>query len=265
MKRLFLPLFCTAVLASTVLADQTGTQIQPRKLIDAHTAGSLPKGYYDVGFGFFSGGGLNTAINVGLTNRLSIGIAYQVMGLIGQDEVRGQSFPGGFFKYRLMEESYSLPAIAFGFDSQGGGPFYKKSMSEEFFPRFYYKSKGLFAAISKSYLFIGQPFGIHLESNYSVVDNQAESEEDNRYPNFTLGFDQTINDELSLVTEYNLGLDDNNDRDIRDGLWNAGIKWSLIKTLVIEIDFIDMLSHKKIFDISQDMSREVRITYIDRF
>lgn len=265
MKRTLFSLFYSAILVAAAFAEQTGTQIQPRKLIDAHTAGSLAKGYYDVGFGFFSGGGLNTAVNVGLTNRLSIGIAYQVMGLIGQDEVRGQSFPGGFVKYRLMEESYSLPAIAFGFDSQGGGPFYKKSMSEEFFPRFYYKSKGLFAAISKSYLFIGQPFGIHLEGNYSVVDNQAESEQENRYPNFTLGFDKTINDELSLVTEYNLGLDDNNDRDIRDGFWNAGLRWSLIKTLVIEMDFIDILGNKRISDITQEMSREVRITYIDRF
>jgi len=242
-------------------------QIQPRKLIDCHTAGSLPRGYYDLGFGFFGDGGLNSSVNVGLTNRLSIGIAYELMGLIGQGSISGQSFPGGFFKYRLVEESYSLPAIAFGFDSQGSGLFYKRSPNGDFYPRFYYKSKGFFASISKSYLFIGQPLGFHVEGNYSVVDNQARSEEHNRHPNFTGGMDLTLNDEISLMTEYNFALDDNNTRDPLEGYWNAGLRWSIVKNFVAELDFIDIMENKKIIppEINQKMSREVRIVYIDRF
>ncbi|OGS37240.1 MAG: hypothetical protein A2293_16740 [Elusimicrobia bacterium RIFOXYB2_FULL_49_7] len=259
------------LLTSTLFSSEnTGIHVQPRKLINCLTAGSLPKGHYDVNFNFSQGGSLNSAIDVGLTNRLSLGIAYQVMGLIGQDDIRGQSFPGGFLKYRLIEESYSFPAFALGFESQGSGYFFKKSMSEYYFPRFYYKSKGLFASLSKSYLLIGMPLGFHLEGNYSFIDNQADSELKNRHPDVSCGMDIGINDEISLLIEYDAALDDNNTRNPLKGYLNTGLRWFIVSSLVIEIDLIDLLENKDMIDEfgnkhAQEMSREVRISYIDRF
>jgi hypothetical protein len=230
---------------------QSGTQIQPRKLIDCHTAGALPKGYFDIDFKFFSEGGINSSIGVGLTNRLSLGISYQIMRLIGQRSIKVQSFPGGLFKYRLMEESYYLPGLALGFDSQGSGEFHKEDGLK---PRFYYKSKGFFAAISKSYLFLSQPLGFHVECNYSIVDNQADAEEANRSVNLGVGLDKSLNEELSIMCEYDFALDDNYDQNLLKGYLNACFRWA-----------------KRLYNpatgnsIPQDMSREVRIVYIDNF
>ena len=256
---------------------ETGTEIQPRKLIDCHTAGSLPRGYVDLDLKFFNEGGIRTAVNVGLTNRLSIGIAYQAMHVIGTRDIIGQTYPGGLIKYRLMEESYYLPALALGFDSQGSGDFEKFG---ETAGRFYFKSKGAFVAISKSYLLLGYPLGLHFECNYSAVDNnQAESEKEsdlhpsNKFMNMAVGIDKSINEELSLMAEYDAALDDNYSHNLLDGYLNIGVRWAIIETFIIELDLKDLLENKRAYPSPIDeyvyaepgTSREVRVVYIKKF
>jgi hypothetical protein len=248
---------------------QGSSPYQPQRLIDLPTAGTLNKGNYSLDFKFFSEGGVATLVGVGLTDRFSIGIGYELMRVIGNHAVRGQSFPGGMLKYRIMEESYYLPGLALGFESQGSGDFYKQG---DLFPRFYFKSKGFFAGLCKSYLFLGQPLGFHAEVNYSAVDNQAESEAppadggpSNRCLNGGIGLDKSINQELSILAEYDLALDDNHTRNPLRGYLNAAVRWSIVRNLAIELGFKDILENKVIGDETQDMLREVRIVYIDRF
>jgi hypothetical protein len=258
------------ILLLSALAAAEQAPFQPVKLIDMPTAGALLKAQYSLDFKFFADGGLSTAVGVGITNRFSIGVAYELMRIIGQRGIRGQAFPGGFVKYRLMEESYYLPGLALGFDSQGSGVFYRKS-DGDYYPRFYFKSKGFFAALSKSYLFLGQPLGLHYEINYSAVDNQAESEGhnaeggSNRSVNMGLGLDKSFNDELSTMVEYDLALDDNHTHNPFKGYLNACVRWSIVKNFAIELDFKDILENKVIAGATQDMNREVRIVYIDKF
>ncbi|MFH0921270.1 MAG: hypothetical protein V1913_13035 [Fibrobacterota bacterium] len=267
--------FLLFALAGLLFAQtESGSKFQPRKLIDMHTAGALPRGCYELDFKFFAEGGLSTFVGVGLTNRFSIGIAYAMTGVIGNTDIRGQSFPGGFIKYRLMEESYYLPGLAIGFDSEGAGKFYKKFEKigdNTYFPRFYFKSKGLFGVLSKSYLLLGQPLGLHAEVNYSAVDNQAETEgaldgaPSNRVLNGSIGIDKSINDELSLMCEYDLGLDDNHDRNPFHGYLNACVRWAVVKSFVLEIDFKDLLENKDVQGTHPGLMREMRIVYVDKF
>jgi hypothetical protein len=248
--------------AGTVPAGRIKSEIQPRKLIDCHTAGALPKSHYDFDFRFFGRGGIATGIGVGLTDRFSLGISYQVMRLMGQDKVRFQSFPGGLAKYRLIEESYYLPGLALGFDSQGGGEFYTEG---EYYPRFYFKSKGFFGALSKSYLLAGHPLGFHAECSYSIVDNQAESETENRNMNVGVGMDLCLNEELSVLAEYDAALDDNDTRDIRYGYLNAAVRWAIFRSFIVELDFKDILENKELAGEYQKTARTVRIVYVGRF
>jgi hypothetical protein len=257
--------------AARAAAEPPASAFQPVKLIDMPTAGSLQKGAYGLDFKFFSEGGISSAVSVGLTNRFSFGLAYELMRVIGQMPIKGQAFPGGMVKYRIMEESYYLPGLALGFDSQGSGVAYRRSDST-LFPRFYFKSKGFFAAASKSYLFIGQPLGLHCEINYSVIDNQAASEgktpagdPSNRSLNLGLGLDKSINEELSIMAEYDFALDDNHRTDPLKGYLNACVRWSIVKNFAIELDFKDILEEKRIGSEYQDMAREMRIVYADKF
>jgi len=268
---LILSILLVSLIAANIAAEQSGAMFQPVKLIDMPTAGSLPKGTYSLDFKFFSEGGLSSAVSVGITNRFSFGIAYELMRVIGQMPIKGQPYPGGMIKYRIMEESYYLPGIALGFDSQGAGISYRRADST-LYPRFYFKSKGFFAAASKSYLFLGQPLGLHYEINYSAVDNQASSEgrtasgdPSNRSVNMGFGLDKSINDELSVMAEYDFALDDNHRNDPLKGYLNACVRWSIVKTFSIELDFKDIFEQKKIEGAPQDMLREMRIVYIDKF
>ena len=257
-------LLCLAGLAAA--QTETGTQFQPRKLIDMHTAGALPRGTYELDFKFFAEGGVSTFVGVGLTNRFSLGLAYALMRLIGDQDIRGQSFPGAMVKYRLMEESYYMPGLALGFESQGSGKFYRKTESDfggnSYYPRFYFKSKGLFAVLSKSYLFLGQPLGMHVEANYSVVDNSAHS---NRCMDVSIGADKSLNDEISLMCEYDLALDDNHTRNPLRGYLNACLRWAVVKNFVLEVDFKDLLENKEFEGALPGLMREVRIVYVDKF
>jgi hypothetical protein len=271
MKRTIPSLFAAMFLLCAVLTASAGTApFQPVKLIDLPTAGALPRGSYSLDLKFFSEGSISSALGVGITNRLSIGIAYELMRVIGQSALKAQSFPGGMIKYRMMEESYYLPGLAMGFDSEGAGRFYQKR-DGAYFPRFYFKSKGAFAALSKSYLLLGQPMGLHYEVNYSFVDNEAESEGadtsgvSNRSVDMGVGIDKSINDEISIMAEYDLALDDNHSHNPLKGYLHAGLRWSIVKNLALELDFKDILENKVLQGERQSMSREVRIVYRDNF
>jgi hypothetical protein len=251
--------------------------VQPRKLIDCHTAGLLPKGYFDLDLRLFTEGGIITSAGVGLTDRLNIGVAYGAERLIGQRKAKGYPWPGALIKYRIMEESYVFPALAMGFDSQGYGAYDHN--------RFYFKSKGAFVVLSKNFLLIGHPLGLHGGVNYSVMDSQREnfiSELDtlpvvdkNNYLNGYIGLDKSINEEIAVVVEYDLALDDNLTHNVLYGYLNAGIRYQFDEFLYLELDFKDILGQKRVFsgvDIFDDpeflnrpCTRELRIVFLQSF
>jgi hypothetical protein len=83
--------------------------LQPRRLVDAHTAGVLPRASFDFDSRIFSadsnlGAGIIMGIAVGITNRLNIGISYGGEGLVGRGRhARFNSLPGWLFKYRIFD------------------------------------------------------------------------------------------------------------------------------------------------------------------
>ncbi len=248
--------------------------LQPRRLVDAHTAGVLPRASFDFDSRIFSadsnlGAGIIMGIAVGITNRLNIGISYGGEGLVGRGRhARFNSLPGWLFKYRVFEESYVGPGVAFGYDHQGYGGIADTNEFE--YKGYIYKSPGFFLAISKNYLLFSKvQFGLHTAVNYSMEDFKNV-----KWPNVYAGIDMSINEELAIVFEYDFGFNIKDHTpgehtiyaDPRKGYLNSGIRWAFSPNFFIEFDAKDLLENRKRKNGSTlGWSRELKFVYFTYF
>ena len=265
--------FCAIiVLVSLLFADE---MLQPRRLVDAHTAGVLPKASYDFDSRIFSAGdpqlgaGIVMGIAVGVTNRLNIGISYGGEGIVGRGKnAKFNPLPGWLIKYRIFEENYFWPGFALGYDHQGYGGLADTNQFD--YRGYIYKSPGFFLAISKNYLLLQKvQFGLHAMVNYSMEDYKEV-----HWPNVFAGIDLALNEELAVVCEYDFGL---NIKDLRadehavygqldEGFLNAGLRWAFSPNFFIEFDAKDVLENRKRKNGSTfGWGREIRFVYFTQF
>ncbi|MBD3347549.1 MAG: hypothetical protein GF401_21035 [Chitinivibrionales bacterium] len=253
------------------LPSSAQEMLQPRRLIDAHTAGVLPKAYFDFETRIFSSGdstihgaGLYVGISVGITDRLNIGLGYGGDGLIGRGKARANPYPGAHIKYRLIEENYVFPALAVGYDHQGyGGIEY-----DDNYNGYVYKSQGFFAALSKNYLLFSKvQLGFHGAINYSLEEIPVV-----KWPNGFIGMDMGINEELYIAVEYDMALhykDPGSDTYYHPlkGYFNAGLRWAFSPSFYIEFDAKDIFEHKvnNTTDEKIGWSRELKLVYVTQF
>jgi hypothetical protein len=249
--------------------------VQPRRLVDAPTAGVLPKASFDFESRIFPsikhdlGAGLTMGIAVGITDRLNIGLSYGGEGLVGRGrKAEFYSVPGWLVKYRIIEENYALPGIAIGYDHQGYGGIADTSKFD--YKGYLNKSPGFFLAASKNYmLFSKVQLGFHAAINYSM-----EERKNVRWPNLFAGIDFGINEELSLVFEYDFGF---NVKDVvpnkhpvyarmDEGYLNGGIRWAFSPNFYIEFDGKDLLENRKYKNGSTvGWGRELKFVYYTKF
>ncbi|KMQ49964.1 hypothetical protein CHISP_3110 [Chitinispirillum alkaliphilum] len=255
------------VLASLILVH--AEMIQPRRLVDSHTAGVLPRGYFDFEVRFYSanpnyGSGLLLGLSAGLTDRLDIGIMYGGEGLIGRGKhVNFNPYPGAHIKYRLFEEGFLSPALAIGFDNQGYGG--QVDADEFHYSGYVYKSPGVFMAVSKNFLMLHLiQLGFHGSLNYSF-----EERENVRWPNLIFGVDMGLNEELAIVAEYDLALNDKGRRGDyfkpHRGYLNLGLRWAFTPSFYIEFDAKDILQNKGFDGEKLGWGREMKIVYYSHF
>jgi len=253
MKKLYFFLLAGIVLAVSVNARTLAQRGEIQDLIDQPTAGSLEKGEYGFDIRFFPDGGTLASLKAGLFDRFMIGVSYGAINIIGRGDPQWNELPGVLVKYRLFEET-DLPALAIGFDSQGYGMYYDD------LKRYEVKAKGLFAVFSKNFSmgWLGT-MGWHGGVNYNTFEDQ-----DDKNVNGFVGLDKSINDQISLLVEYNLGLDDNSDLSFgRDrGYLNAGLRWVFAGQLGIALNFKDILANRRDLEAA---SRELRLTYVESF
>ncbi len=249
--------------------------IQPRKLVDAHTAGILGKGQYDIECRFYAAGdttlgaGVTFGFDIGVTNRLTLGLSYGGEGLVGRgNRIRPHALPGWLVKYRLIEEQVHFPGLAIGYDHQGRGGLTDTARFD--YKGYIFKSPGFFVALSKNYLLFGAlQLGLHGMCNYSM-----EEVDKVKWPNLIAGIDFGINEELSLVFEYDFAfnnLDAHPDKPPlyarpSDGYLNAGIRWAFSSNFYIELDFRDLLERRTTVDGRRiGWNREIKLAYFAQF
>ena len=231
----------------------------PSSLITLPTAGTLQRGSFALEMRIQKFGGLSSSISVGLTDRFQLGISYGSANLIGDDSLIWYPKPETNLKYLLIDESETSPGISLGINTQGLGKF----NSDDSLMRYDTKALGLFAVASKNWVTPLGNLGWHFGSNYNFV----ETNDNDKDVNFFMGFDIEFNPELSMMFEYNAALNENNmtSKNIaisRGGYLNAGVRWTFVERLHIEIDFNNLMFDKKKVDY---FNREIKITYIEYF
>jgi len=253
MERTILLFSILVFLLAPVLTAQPA---QPRKLLDCPTAGLLPRGSFDVELRIFPGGGVLGGISVGLTERLLLGVSYGGENVISEENIQWFPQAGVSVKYRLIDESLALPALAAGFDTQGYGAY----VEGDDIDRFAIKSKGFYWVASKNYKVLGAAMGLHLGANYSLEDEDGDND-----PNVFLGVDKEFNQELSLVGEYDFAFND--DRKLSNfgkgnGYLGLGVRWSFGEQLTLELDFMNLVKNRRGIN---SPARQVRILYLEYF
>jgi hypothetical protein len=228
------------------------SNVEPRYLIDIPTAGILKRGTVAFDGNFFQNGGLMFGLYVGALEKLTLGVSYGGVGIIGSGNVTMQKLPGVMVKYRLIDETEVVPAIAFGFDSQG------KETYIDSLERFTIKSRGIFIAGSKNYSILGF-LSFHGGVNWSM-----EKKDGDKDMNVFLGLEKSIGSELSLIAEYDFAFNDNHGSAYGkgNGYLNAGLRWSLAGGLTLGFDFKNIVKNQNNVTFA---NRTLKVEYVSSF
>ncbi len=234
------------------------SEVGNRFLIDAPTAYSLPRGAFDLNFQVNAGGALTAATNVGLSEFLMVGFSYGANGVFSQDYPSYNPNVEFSVKWRLTEESKTLPGLALGFSSQGAGPYLDS------FNRSTYKPKGFYGVFSKAIAITGYAWELHGGANYSIetADNVAQTD---RGINMFGGLSTELRRNLKFAIEYDFGLDDNKSGapfGRGRGYLNAALKWVYFDNLQIEFTARDLLGNRRE---AESFERGLRIVYLEYF
>lgn len=210
----------------------TGAEVEPRCIIDMPTAGMLEGGALALDVDLYEAGGVLAALSVGVVDRLMLGLSYGGTGLIGGGEPQMNELPGVAARVRVLEESLSLPALAIGFDSQGHDGYVPAN------DRYRVKSPGIFAALSKNYSMAGF-LSVHGGGNYSLERS------DDSDVNWFVGVEKSVGSVISILAEYNVGLNDNADSAYGRGRGYLGIavRWSASRGVTLGVYLKDLLEN----------------------
>lgn len=236
--------------------------IPPRWLVDLPTAGTLPRGHFNIGVRLYPNGGAIGKTDIGLSNRLTLGISFGGEGVISNDDPNWNPKIEFNIKFRVIDELEYFPAVTAGFCSQGFGAY------NEEYDRYTFKSRGFYAVVSRSFYFYQWTSGWHFGVNYSLEKDVDEEKDVSVFA----GFDATFKYNLALLLEYDAALNDDRSTlpDGRPnvfggkgrGYMNLGIKWLFAENLELAAHLKDLLLNRRESD---TITREITITYIDKF
>jgi len=243
--------------SSTVYCQSNAGQsanIEPTMIIDKPTAGMLHRGNYYVSANFFEQGGVLVGVSVGLIDRFNFGISYGGTDILGTRKPEMNPYPGVNVKLRILDESQVAPAVAVGFDWQGRGAYFDS------LKRYAIKSPGFFAVASQNYALAGN-LSLHGGLNLSTERGDGDKDLD-----AFLGAEKSLGKDISLLGEYDFGLNDNSANAIGRGrgrgYLNLGFRWSWGKGLVLGLNVKDVLKNQG--DISVG-NRTIQIEYVGSF
>ena len=231
----------------------------PTTLVSVPSAGTLVRGSYAMQMRVQKNGGLTSSLSVGITDRFQFGLSFGSANLIGDDSLEWYPRPEANLKYRLIDETTSMPGLSLGLDTQGQGQFNEADT----LMRYDVKAMGIYVDSSKNWVTPLGNLGLHMGTNY----NFAEVNDGDKDINYFFGIDMEFNPELSILLEYNAALNENDMTAktmsiSKGGYLNAAIRWTFVERLHIEMDFNNLLFDNDKVDY---FNRELKITYIEYF
>jgi hypothetical protein len=229
-----------------------GHRLGRRILIDAITADMLPRASFDFDIRTFPDGGVLSSVNVGILNRITIGLSYGASRFLSEKNPEWNDHMEFLIKYRILTEDYLFPSIAFGYSSQGSGYW------DDEHERYAQKSKGIFLVGTKSYLVYNLPATFTVGLNVSMEERDVDKD-----PTLYCGAVMPINRELYFIGEYDLALNDNRRHAQYGkgrGYLNFGLEWVLTQSISLEFDLRNLLLNR---EDSKAIDREVRLLYME--
>lgn len=230
-------------------------EIPPRWIVDIPTAGTLPRGYYDISMRMFANGGANGYINIGISDRFLLGISYGGENVVAGSGIDWNPRIGFALRFRIIDELEYFPAISVGYSDQGHGTYFGGP------GRYQYKSLGFYGVASRSFYFYRWTAGWHGGLNYSLEDDNGDQD-----LNLFVGVDATFNYNLALLAEYDFALNDNKGSAPLTGkgrgYLDLSIKWLFTESLELELIAKDIFVNRRE---ASEVSREMRITFVDSF
>jgi hypothetical protein len=225
---------------------------EPTMIVDKPSAGMLKRGTYFVSSNFFQRGGVLVGVSVGLFEPFSFGISYGGTDIIGSRTITMNPNPGVNAKLRVVDEGAFLPAIAIGFDSQGKEP-YIDSLK-----RYSNKSPGAYIAFSRNYTILGN---LSLHGGFAL---SMERDDGDRDLDPYVGLEKSLGKDISILAEYDFGLNDNNNRAIGKGkgYLNFAFRWSWGKGLMVGFDLKNVNKNQENISIG---NRTLQLEYIGGF
>ena len=175
----------SAAFAAKDRAKDENIVLPDTELIDIPTAGILDYYGFQVKTRAYSNGGVLTALNFGVLERLNLGAAMAVDKFIGSDSPIKMRRPEIQVKFRFFDGGYYIPAAALGYDGQGC---YYDSISKKYLE----KGKGVYLVGSKE-------VGI---SNFVVHGGLNVPDFDNSYLFAFLGANYTLEDKVAFMLEF---------------------------------------------------------------
>ena len=232
---------CALLLVVWMVSDVAGTRaaaqdsIPSRTLVDAPTAGLVPRGSFETVARVFPAGGLEVRLDVGILRWLSLGASYGGLRIIGDGRPEWYPAPGFFAKLRVLEETYMLPAIAFGIDTRGAGYW------DESRERFQFKSRGIYGVLSKNYDVWGD-LALHLG-----IGRSLDEDGDNDLSPW-LGAEKSLFRVFALAVEYDVATNDNRDDGVYGrgrGYLNGFVSWNIAPRMQVRFAVRDMLDNSE--------------------
>jgi hypothetical protein len=231
-----------------------GATVEPTMLIDKPTAGLLKRGSYSVTSNFYQQGGVLVGISVGIFEPFTFGISYGGTDIIGPNKIAMNPLPGVNAKLRIISESSMMPALAFGFDSQGKEPY----LSADTLKRYTIKSPGVYIAVSKNYEFLGN-LSLHGGLNKSMETSDGDKD-----LNMYVGLEKSFGRDISIMLEYDLAANDNNNYALGKGkgYFNFGFRWTWGKGLIVGFNLKNITRNQDNINVG---NRTLQIDYIGNF
>ena len=266
----------TFLIILTILCNLGWSQIEqpypPLNLVSIPTAGTLPRGSFTLESLIINNGGVVPRLSVGFTDNFSFGVSFGVQNLIGDSKpFINKTTPEVQIKYRVFDESQKMPALVYGLDTQGRGEYHKQdsifSISGKFdstrtLNRYDQKAWGMYIVFSKNWSALGN-LGLH----GGLCKSISENDDGDRDANVFFGIDKELNRSFSLLLEYDAALNDN-EYELNDitfgkgkGYLNAGVRWAVAQTLMLEINFNDINKNTD----AEYTDREIKIIYSETF
>jgi len=222
--------FILLLLATTNWADNLYTVHNP-------TAGQLDRGEARIYQKMYKNNGIILGADVGLFEIFQFGVAYGAENVVGEKKPEYLNRVEFKSRFRLISETFALPAFSLGIDTQGHGHYYKNDK------RYDIMSKGAYLVASKNFNFLGL-MGFDMGINYTF---EKVFSNDTHLDAF-LGMYKTIGDAVTVFADWSGGFNDDTRENNTIGkgrtYLNTGIQVQMTENLSLKFLMYDMFRNR---------------------